>query len=581
MKTGNFLSEFPPVPTEQWEQAIRETVSGPDYAARLIWHPEEGLAIKPYYRAEDLVGLPCLDAAPGTFPYVRGTTATADWRIRETIDHPDPAKANRAACEAVAAGAEEVAFSNVRLASSSDIALLLANLHEIPVHFEGLKKASVRVVANRLTNRPHLAGGAADVDPLRDPDFTEELIRCVSSGFRPFVIHADEYLESATGAIEEVGFAVSAGADFLDEMLERGLPLDRVAGSVGFEFASGPEFFIQIAKLRAFRMVWAKIVESFGGDAKSAKATVHSRTARWNKTIYDPHVNILRATTEVISSVMGGANSISVAAFDECYRSPAESSRRLARNTQLILKNEAMFARVADPVGGSYLIEALTDAIATKGWKLFQEIESAGGYCKARTAGVIGSVLEHCRAQRDKAVASRRIVLTGTSRFPDVADKALDRVDPLRAGSAGRAARAFEELRLRTERAEMKGRSPKILLAEVGDAKMRSARSQFTAEFLACAGFSSETRVCERAEQIAASDADVLVLCSSDQEYLAIAEELIPAMKERGNGAQVLVAGNPETLEQLRKLGVSDFIHVRSNAVDVLARLQEQIGIEV
>jgi len=580
METTSFLSEFPPVPTEQWEQAIRGTVTGEEYATRLIWHPEEGLAVKPYYRSGDLEGLPFLDAAPGEFPYTRGTRAAGDWRIRERIDIADPQDANRAACEAVAAGAEEIAFARPAVARLSDAAILLRNLDEIPIQFEGLNQKSVRVVVDRLMESSRTMLVSADVDPMADLDFSEGLIRRGLSGFRPFLIRADGYQESGAGAVEEVGFAISAGVDFLDAMVERDLPLDCVTGSVGFEFAMGPEFFIQIAKLRAFRMVWAKVVESFGGDRKNAKAAVHARTACWNKTIYDPHVNILRATTEAISAVLGGADSISVAAFDECYRVPDESSRGLARNTQLILKKETLLERVADPVGGSYAIESITDAIATKAWKVFQELETAGGYRKAKAAGFIGSVLEHCSASRRKAASCRRLVLTGTNRFANPTERALDRVDLVQTDSVARVAVAFEQLRLRTERAERKGKSVRILLAELGDAKMRGARSQFAAEFLACAGLSSETQVFERVEAIAARGADVIVLCSSDREYAAIAEELMPMMKDRGNEAQVLIAGHPESTEQLRKLGILDFIHLRSNAVDVLGRLLDRIGIE-
>src|SRR5205823_1447851 len=156
--------------------------------------------------------------------------------------------------------------------------------------------------------------------------------------------------------------ALSAAVDFVAEMQERGLSIDSVMASMSFSFAMGPEIFIQIAKLRAFRLVWAKAVESFGGANDAARALIHASTAHWNTTVYDPQTNILRATTEAISSILGGADSISISPFDEPLRHPDDSSRRLARNTQIILKQEAFFSRVADPVGGSYLIEALTNS---------------------------------------------------------------------------------------------------------------------------------------------------------------------------------------------------------------------------
>ena len=580
MATESLLSEFPSVSTEQWERIIRENVKGAEYVSEMIWHPEEGLAVKPYYRAEDLAGLHFLDAAPGDFPYVRTARSTGDWRIREEFDIADPDEANRSACNAVAVGAEEIAFHRPKMESCSDIALLLANLNEIPVHCAGLGRASVELLIERLKKRPHGAAVSTDLDSLADLDHSAEIVRNAPTGLRPFVIHADEFQERAAGAIEEVGFALSAGVDLVAAMQERGLGIDRVAGSLSFSFATGPEFFVQIAKLRAFRVVWAKAVESFDGTHPAGVTQIHARTANWNKTIYDPHVNILRATTEVISAILGGADSVSCAPFDECYKHPDENSRRLARNTQIVLKQEALLSRVADPLGGAYVIEVLTNSIASKAWKLFQELEASGGYQEARAAGVIASVLDRRRSSREQAVDFRRRVLTGTNRFADASEKALGRIDQALISSVPRAAKAFEVLRLRTEQfIRRTGNQPRILLAEIGDVKMRSARSQFAADFLACAGLPTTIRQFKEAEQIVDSGAALIVLCSSDAEYLPIVEKLIPVLKDRSAGANIVIAGNPDTAEQLRNLGVADFIHLRSNVVEVLSGIQRLIGI--
>ena len=581
MATESFLSEFSPVSTEQWEHAIRENVKGAEYASRLIWHPEEGLAVKPYYRAEDLAGLHFLNAAPGDFPYRRGARSTAEWRIREEVDIADPEEANRIACNAIAAGAEEIAFHCPRLASSFDFALLLKNLDEIPVHIKGLDHTSAQLLIERLKMRPRTASISTDLDPLADIDHSVEILRNVQAGFRPFVIHAEKFQEHAAGAIEEVGFALSAAVDFVAEMQELGMGVDRVAEALTFSFAIGREFFVQVAKLRAFRMVWAKAIESFGGMQAARRVPIHARTAHWNQTIYDPHVNILRATTEVISAILGGADVISAAPFDECYKQPDENSRRLARNTQILLKKEALLSLVADPLGGAYMVEVLTDSIASGAWRLFQELEAAGGYRKALDTEILAPVLDRQISSLEQAVDCRRRVLTGTNRFADPSEEALGRVDILRIDSAPRAARAFEALRLRTEQfTHRTGNQLRILLAEIGDAKMRSARAQFAADFLACAGFAPGKQQFEHAEQIASCDADLIVLCSSDAEYLTIAGDLLSILRDRGSHAKVVIAGNPDTAEPLRNLGVPDFIHLRSNAVEVLAGLQQLIGIK-
>jgi methylmalonyl-CoA mutase len=581
MSTSTFLSEFPPVCTEVWEQAIREDLKGADYAEKLIWRTPEGIDVKPYYRAEDLEGLAFLEAAPGEFPYVRGTRSTGGWRIREEIDAVDPEEANAAARCAVAAGAEEIAFCGAAIQNSSDLGILLANLGEIPVHFQKVDHRIVDLLIERLARRQNAAAISTSLDGSANLDASADLLARTPATLVPFTISVEELQDNGATAVDEVGFALGAGVDFLAGMKERCLAANRVADSVTFSFAMGPDFYMQIAKLRAFRMVWAQALETFGAAREHAKARVYARTARWNRTLYDPHANMLRATTEAIAAIIGGADSIYAAPFDACYKEPDEFSRRLARNTQLILKQESFLARVADPGGGSYLLERLTDAIASKAWKLLQDIEAVGGYRKANEAGAIARTLEERRAARDKAVTSRRRVLTGANRFADASDRALDRINSMQQPGPRRAAEPFEQLRLRTERHAIEtGKTPCVLLAEIGDAKMRSARSAFAADFLACAGFDIRTERFDDARDIAPANADVIVLCSSDAEYLALATVLLPELKARGVAAPVIVAGNPETSGQLKDAGVSDFVHLRSNPIDLLTKLQRHLGIK-
>jgi methylmalonyl-CoA mutase len=282
-----------------------------------------------------------------------------------------------------------------------------------------------------------------------------------------------------------------------------------------------------------------------------------------------------------MSAVLGGANSISVAPFDECYQSPDAASRRLARNTQILLKQEALLARVADPGAGSYSLEAITDFLAREGWALMQKIEAAGGYASASADGLVAQLLDKSRAARDKAVASRRRVFTGTNQFANLSEKALERIDPLHASAAPRATEAFEQLRLRTERHAAKtGKLPRVLLAEIGDAKMRAARSNFAANFFACAGFGIVTQRFAAIDDICAAAADVIVLCSSDPEYLALATALLAALKAAGRSTPVIVAGAPESIEDLKAAGVADFVHIRSNPIELLTKWQHHLDIE-
>jgi len=582
MGTEDLLREFPPVSTQAWEAAIARDLKGADYEKRLIWRTEEGLAVKPYYRTEDLKGLACLDSEPGEFPYRRGGRATGDWRVREEIDTTDAAEANRAARSAIAAGAEEIAFSSLSVKSSNELAVVLENLGEVAVHFERADEGLIRLLMGRLNDLRIAAAISTGCDAVASVEFAAEAIGAAPNGFVPFTIHGDAMEEAGATAAEEVGLTLAAGVDFLAAMGEREVDAGRAAAAIEFSFAIGSNYFFQIAKLRAFRMVWARAVERFCGKHEAARARIAARTSRWNKTVYDPHVNVLRTTTEAMAAVLGGADSVTVAPFDACYKKPDEASRRLARNTQLLLKHEAWLNRVTDAGAGSYYLETLTDFLAREGWKAMQAVEARGGYRKAKAEGVIARILEQSLTARETAVAARRRVMVGTNQYANRTERALDRIDEQRMNETRRGARAYEELRLRTERhVAAGGKTPQVLLAQTGDVKMRAARATFAANFFGCAGFEIAVRRFKKAEEIAAAEGDLIVLCSSDAEYLPIAVELMPKLKAQGRQTPVIVAGNPENATELTAMGIAEFVHVRSNPVEVLTKWQQRLGIKV
>ncbi len=260
MATDNLLQEFPPVSTQSWEDAIARDLKGADYARKLIWQTEEGLAVKPYYRAEDIAGLEFLDAAPGDYPYLRGARLTADWRIREEIDLAVPEQANRAARSAVTAGAEEIAFRNIVIRNVSDLGMLLVNLREIPVHFQNAGEPLIRLLIDASTGRQDSAPVSTGWNPLTNPKFAAEAALAAPPGLVPFTIDGSEFEESGATAVEEAGFTLAAAIEFLAEMQSRDVDVDRAATSIAFSFAIGASYFFQIAKFRAFRMLWARAV---------------------------------------------------------------------------------------------------------------------------------------------------------------------------------------------------------------------------------------------------------------------------------------------------------------------------------
>jgi methylmalonyl-CoA mutase len=528
------LDEFPPVSTAQWNEVVRADMKG---AA-----PKNKL----FYRAEDLPG-DYLDAPPGVFPYTRGTHGSNDWRIRQTVGSVAEAQA------ALDAGADEIGF----VLGNQDALKILAALPACIIHFAAGDRAAA-VLAVLAGSRVR---GSIDYEPLADFDRAVKLIRTAANPeFKPVTIRAHRFSEAGATPVQELAFALAEGIEILDHIPD-------AASAIVFSFAIGPNYFQEIARLRAARTLWARIVESFGLGVEAAKMTIHARSAHWTESVYDAHVNLLRSTTQAMAAAIGGADSIEVEPFDGTYRASDETSRRLARNAQLILKREALLDRSVDPAGGAYYLESLTDSVAREAWALVQQIEAAGGFLKYSASGALDQAVVKSRADRDTAVSTRRTTIVGTNQYPNPAERMAPKIE--RPDPAPRPARIFEEIRLRSERQG----APRLLLREAGDPKMRKARSGFIANFFGCGGF--EVRISDSLT----GAFDAVVLCSSDPEYAALAPRVIQELRAAGKNTPVLVAGNPtDSMEQLKLAGVADFIHIRTNAAEALRTWQDRLG---
>jgi methylmalonyl-CoA mutase len=391
-----------------------------------------------------------------------------------------------------------------------------------------------------------------------------EIAQCAKPG--PKAIRADLLHEAGANAIQELGYGIAAGVERL-AALTATLPVDTIASQIEFVFAVGPSYFIEIAKLRAARMLWAQAVTAFGPhDDRACRMRLNVRTPQRNKSAYDRYTNLLRVTTEALSAVVGGCDQLTVKPFG--------FDAHLALNVQRILKEESRLDAVADPAGGSYYIEALTDSLAREAWKLLQHTEAEGGYAKSLASGAIGKALVETRAAREKAYSARRRSLVGVNNYPNGTEKTpeaeLPTPEPGSPLPQIRVAEPFEKIRRRTtEHALAAGRYPKVLLLKRGDVKMKGARSNFCRNFFGCAGFDMV-----EAEEYERTDADLIVLCSSDPEYPALAQEVCPKVQ-----VPVLVAGNPkEQIERLQAAGVQGFIHIFSDLVQTLTYWQDRLG---
>ena len=311
---------------------------------------------------------------------------------------------------------------------------------------------------------------------------------------------------------------------------------------------------------------------------------VHAETSSFNLTVFDSYVNLLRTQTEAMSAALAGVDSMTVVPFDKAYETPNDFSERLARNQQLLLKEESHFDKVIDPAAGSYYIENLTVSIAKQAWDLFLAVEEEGGFYAAVKAGKVQEAVNASNKARHEAVAKRKEILLGTNQYPNFTELAGDK-RPLEAVCCcggqdtcekdvpslnfDRAASEFEALRLQTETS---GKRPKAFMLTIGNLAMRQARAQFSCNFLACAGYEvvdnlGFATVEEGVEAALAAKADIVVLCSSDDEY---AEYAVPAFKALDGRAMFIVAGAPACMDELKAAGIENFIHVRVNVLETL-----------
>ena len=612
-KSEKLFTEFPPVPTEKWEEVITADLKGADYERKLVWKTGEGFNVRPYYRAENLEGIKFLGSQAGEFPYVRGTHAHNRWRVHQTVSVVCPKEANAEALKILNAGVDSLGFCIASADfSAADLDMLLKDIciPAVEITFCGEKMANVAELVLAKVEKEGIAKEdvriAFCIDPLVkglsskgdfcSPNGEKCIARIVElihktkeyKHVRIVTVAGQTFGNSGSTIVEELAFTLSAGHDYLVRLTDAGLDVDAAARKLRFSFSVSSNYFMEIAKFRAARMLWANIVKGYGPAKNCAcKMQIHAETSRWNQTVYDPYVNMLRGTTEAMSATIAGVHSLEVMPFDASFENPTEFSKRIARNVELLLKNESHFDQVVDPAGGSYYVENLTQSIAAEAWKLFLEIEEKGGYTEAYKAGLIVERIKASAAAKDKNIATRRQTLLGANQYPnftEVAGQEITAESVTRKQAEGhvlvpyRGAMAFEEMRLQVDRS---GKEPKAFMLTCGNLGMARARSQFSCNFFACAGIKVIDNtyfksIEEGAKAALESKAQIVVVCASDDDYA----EAAPKVKELLGGKAILVvAGAPACAPELEAQGITNFINVKSNVLETLKFYLKEMGI--
>ncbi|WOO40208.1 methylmalonyl-CoA mutase family protein [Rubellicoccus peritrichatus] len=475
-KNVRLLENFPPSTPEEWRKAADKLLKGKPFDKVMIANSPEGIRLEPIFWKEVLDGLDAAESLPGFDSYLRGTNASGynhkPWEIAQELPYGTPAEFNQATLEDLMRGQNalniildiatlkgvdpdgakpgEVAACGLSIACLQDLRTAFKDIIPDAISFHirsgcsGLSIGAIffawlmeqgtdlKKIKGSIGMDPIAVQAAAGTLPVKLKNLLDEQAILAhfctkeAPGIKAITVSTLPYHQAGCSAVEELGIALATGACYLQEMTERGISINEAANQIRFSFAIGPNFFMEVSKFRAARVLWANVVSAFGGNTEAQKIHVHARTGLFNKTKNDPYVNMLRTTTEALSGVIAGVDSLCVGNFDEVTRLPDTFSRRISRNTQIILQEECELTGIVDPAGGSWAVEWLTNQIAEKAWSFFQETESKGGVIPALKDGFIQDHIAATAQGMDKQLNQRRMSLVGTNVYPNVDEQQLE-----------------------------------------------------------------------------------------------------------------------------------------------------------
>ncbi|MEZ6030581.1 MAG: methylmalonyl-CoA mutase subunit beta [Hyphomonadaceae bacterium] len=650
-------ADFPPADEALWQALAEKALSGAPLS-RITTKTEHGVPVKPLYLRADWA--PDASGLPGEAPFIRGGRTVNDaflpWDIRQAVSHPDPAIAADQVMEALQGGVSSIELRvdaagehGVVARSAVDIERVLKDvqLDLAPVALDatgastaqGIELAALLaavIPAREATNvrvafnvdpigalaRTGALPGAADDELASAASFARD---AAPEFPKATMLRADSRPVHEAGGteVQELAYLIASGAEYVRALMTAGLSADTACRAILFTVAVGPDYLVEMAKLRAARRIWQRVAEAFGAEGAAAGMTLQAVSSRRMLSRRDPWVNILRNTAACFAAGVGGADIVTVRTFTDAMGLPGKLARRLARNTQVIAQEESSLGRVVDPPGGAWAIEKLGDDLAKAAWPIFQQIEREGGVLKALQAGGFQSGVADARLTRMKAAARRKEPITGVSDFPLIGEELpsvevvnLPAIVRRAAEASGRApasrswfslkaaaqdratladlsrttdeggaeaepfwpiriAEPYERLRDLADQRTAAGRAPKVYLAALGPLSEHTARLQYAQNFFAAGGIvavPSSGDAAWHAQAMTQAGCRLACLCGSDKRYAAEAIEAAKALKKAG-AARVYLAGKPGEIElALREAGVDEFIFI---GVDVLASLEK------
>ncbi len=703
-KSINLKDDFPSPTYDEWKEKVVKDLKGASFEKKLVTKTIEGIELQPIYTRKDLESNSSINSYPGNGS-TRSTNAAgyfgSEWLINQRIELADAEEFNQALKSALKRGQNSVYISldkasklglDADYAKTEDVGnggLSISGLSSFSRALNGVDITEQPIfISTGFSSVPFISilsayckknnidisklSGSVEADPIGYWASEGELPVPVSSAISGIKTSLDwkkknapllktcnvsslPYINSGANAIQELAFVLATTAEYIRKLVDLGSDINDVAQNIKVTFGIGSSFFTEVSKFRAAKLLWKNLVSAFGGNEKSQNINIFAVSSQFNKTKFDPYVNMLRTTTETFSAIVGGIDSLQVSPFDSLFSTSDEFSRRIARNTQIILKEESHFNTPIDSAGGSYYIEHLTNELATNAWKKFQQIEKDGGMIESLKNGSIQNDIEEVYQQRVKLIAKRRSKIVGTNMYANPTEELLEakevnnkeiqesRADFLQkfrvsksndsnkeiltaldvlskecnnesidiAANAilngatlgeitnscrvnvnslerskivsikkRRAAEPFEELRIKANEIEKKsGKKPSVFLATMGELKEYKGRADFSRNFFEVGGFEIEypngfSTTEDVLNAISKSGSNVVVICSTDENYAEIIPDLVPKLKEQISNATIVLAGYPkEKIEEYKSAGVDEFIYLGANTLNILENI--------
>jgi len=655
--------EFTPPTYAEWKEEAIASLKGAPFDKKLLTKTYEGITLEPLYTAEHAAAFGAKSGLPGADGYLRGASAggysAKPWLIAQKSDALSPKKANAQLREGLSKGATAICFDPryyPELTCLYDFKMLFEGIdidkYPLQAHCGASAAPTLGLLAayaGQAGIDPAAVSGVIGADPLGTLARKGEICASIECYYdqmalclrwaaekmpqlKTIFVQGAVYHEGGASAVDELAAMFAAAIAYLDALSERGFSVDEIASQMAFSFPLGANFFMEIAKLRAARLIWAQIIAAYSGSEQAAKLDARAVTSRFTATVYDPYVNILRATTQAFSGVVGGVGALTVEPFDAAIRKSDEQSRRIARNIQVMMQNEFHLTAPVDPAGGSWFVETLTGQVAEAAWGKLQGIEEEGGLLAALKSGSLQTSIAATLSGRLKKLATRADKAVGSNIYSNVLEKRLsgeeefccctnedntpaegveyclttvaaaftrgDNVTQVKAAlNQGenetvsaiwphRWTEQFEALRDRTAILEDKlGKKFTVFLANMGPIPQHKARADFSAGFMEVGGFTvlrnnGFADVAAAVEAAVASGAQVTVICSTDDTYPQIVPELTRAIKAQAPQMQVILAGMPapEYKDSYMEAGLDDSIHIKADCLSVLSKIQQAGG---